>query len=313
MTVVGRYAPSPTGALHLGNARTALLAWLDARSLGGRFLLRMEDLDPQRSTDAAARGVLDDLRWLGLDWDEGPDVGGPVGPYEQSRRDVLYRAAVERLVSSGKAFHCSCSRAEVARAANAPHAGEDGPTYPGTCRGGPAHAGRPMSVRLRAERGPVAFTDLVHGSQAFDVSGTVGDFIVSRADGVAAYQLAVVLDDSLMGVTRVVRGDDLLSSTPRQLLVARALELAEPAYGHVPLLVGEDGHRLAKRGGALSLQALRGRGVSPETVVGFLARTAGLDAPAPVPARALVDGFSLGRLSRGPAVVTERDIAALVG
>ncbi|MFM2152391.1 MAG: hypothetical protein RL199_826 [Pseudomonadota bacterium] len=313
MSVVGRYAPSPTGALHLGNARTALLAWLDARSLGGRFILRMEDLDPMRSSEAAARGILDDLRWLGLDWDEGPGTGGPAGPYEQSRRGDLYRAAVERLLGAGRAFRCCCSRAEVARAANAPHAGEDGPRYPGTCRGGPAHAGRPMCVRLVVETGSLAFDDLVHGRKTFDVAASVGDFIVSRADGVAAYQLAVVLDDALMGVTRVVRGDDLLSSAPRQLMVARALGISEPAYGHVPLLVGEDGHRLAKRGGALSLQALRAQGVRPETVVGFLARTAGFAVDEPLTARSLVAGFSLGRLSREPSVVTERDIAALVG
>ncbi len=313
MSVVGRYAPSPTGALHLGNARTALLAWLDARSLGGRFLLRMEDLDPLRSSDEAACGILDDLRWLGLDWDEGPDTGGPSGPYEQSLRSDLYRAAVDRLVAGGRAFHCSCTRAEVARAANAPHAGEDGPRYPGSCRNGALHPERPTSVRLVVEPGPAAFDDLVHGPRTFDAGASVGDFIISRADGVAAYQLAVMLDDALMGVTRVVRGDDLLSSTPRQLLVARALGLSAPAYGHVPLLVGEDGHRLAKRGGALSLQALRARGVGPERVVGFLARTAGLDVEGPSHPAKLVDGFSLAALSSAPAVVTERDIAGLVG
>jgi glutamyl-tRNA synthetase len=313
MTIVGRYAPSPTGALHVGNVRTALLAWLDVRSLGGRFILRMENLDPMRSSDEAAQGIVEDLRWLGLDWDEGPDVGGAHGPYVQSQRGALYRSAAEGLVESGLAFRCSCSRAEVARAANAPHAGEDGPRYPGSCRQGALHPERPQSTRLVVGPGSAPFLDLLHGPQSFDVAAAVGDFIVARADGVAAYQLAVMLDDALMGVTRVMRGDDLLASTPRQLLVARALGLTPPAYGHVPLMLGEDGHRLAKRGGALSLQALRAAGVRPEAVVGFLARSAGLEIPGPVSARELVRGFSLDRLSRRPAVVTGRDIEALVG
>lgn len=311
--VRGRFAPSPTGALHLGNARTALLAWLDVRAVGGTFVLRMEDLDPQRSSAASAHGILEDLRWLGLDWDEGPDVGGPFAPYDQSARRALYDDAIERLVAAGRAFPCTCSRADVARAVGAPHAGEDGPRYPGTCRTGPSRTDRPASIRLRVEDEPVAFHDLVAGGQLFNVSEAIGDVVVRRADGVAAYQLAVALDDGLMGMTRVVRGDDLLSSTPRQLLVYRALGLPEPEFGHVPLLVGEDGHRLAKRGGALSLEALRARRVWPEAIVGFLAQTAGIHDGTPIAARELVAGFSLDRVQHAPGVVTEPMLAALGG
>ena len=311
MSVRGRFAPSPTGALHLGNARTALLAWLDARSRGGAFVLRMEDLDPQRSSAQAARQLLDDLRWLGLDWDEGPDVGGPHGPYAQSARGRWYDEAIARLVREGKAYRCTCSRAEVARAAGAPHAGEEGPRYPGSCRPRASHPGRPASVRLKVEPGLVAFDDLVAGPQAFDVSASAGDFVIQRADGVAAYQLAVAVDDAAMAITHVVRGDDLLASTPRQLLVYRALELPAPAFGHVPLVVGAEGERLAKRGGGLTLEALRARGVAPERVVGFLARSAGLGEGEALAAGELVSGFRIDRLLRAPARVTEDDLAAL--
>jgi glutamyl-tRNA synthetase len=311
MKVRGRYAPSPTGALHLGNARTALLAWLDTRSRGGAFILRMEDLDPQRSLPDAARGILEDLRWMGLDWDEGPDVAGTAGPYEQSQRSEIYRDVVTELLHKGLAFECTCSRAEVARAAQAPHAGEDGPRYPGTCRAGPSHPDRLRSVRFRVPPGAVSFTDLVHGEQTFDVGAEVGDFVLRRADGVAAYQLAVAVDDARMGITHVIRGDDLLSSTPRQLLILGALDAPAPTYGHVPLLLGEDGHRLAKRGGALTLQALRARGVSPQAIIGFLAHTAGLGDGHAVSASELVPQFDLRRLATAPATVTERALGIL--
>ncbi len=311
MAVRARYAPSPSGALHLGNARTALLAWLDARSIGGTFILRMEDLDPQRSSRAAADGIIEDLRWLGMDWDEGPDVGGPSGPYEQSARRDRYRDAIARLLRERRAFDCSCSRAEVARASQAPHAGEEGPRYPGTCRCGAANPERPRSVRLRVDEGRVAFDDLVHGPQSFDVAAETGDFVIQRADGVAAYQLAVALDDVSMGITRVVRGDDLLASTPRQILVDRALGLTPPSYGHLPLLLGEDGHRLAKRGGALTLQALRVRGARPEKIVGLLARSAGLAVDGAVHAHELVRAFRLDQIAIEPRTITENDLANL--
>jgi glutamyl-tRNA synthetase len=310
--VRGRFAPSPTGALHLGNARTALFAWLDARARGGDFVLRMEDLDPQRSSTEAAAGILDDLRWLGLDWDEGPDLGGAHGPYSQSGRSDLYTAAVEDLLRRGLAFECSCTRSELARAATAPHPGEDGPRYPGTCRAGPSAPDRPKSVRLRVDPAAVAFTDLVHGPVAFDVGATVGDFVIRRMDGVAAYQLAVAYDDSVQGITHVLRGDDLLPSAPRQLLVLRALGLRAPTYAHVPLLVGADGHRLAKRSGSLTLQFLRHRSISPEAVLGLLARTAGLGDGSPVSLDELRGAWSLEHLPRSPAVLTEAALEALL-
>ena len=220
----GRYAPSPTGRLHVGNARTALLAWLAARTKGSAFVLRIEDLDAPRVLREAEANLIDDLAWLGIDWDEGPDRGGTFGPYRQSQRVARYDAAVEHLLSTGRAFKCACSRAEVARATSAPHSPEDeGPRYPGSCRALNPHdieararaAGRSAVIRFagRAER--VAFVDGVHGRVEPMGEGGVDDFVLRRADGVAAYQLAVVVDDAAMQLDEVVRGDDLLSSTPR--------------------------------------------------------------------------------------------------
>jgi len=315
----GRYAPSPTGPLHLGNARTALIAWLHARAAGGTFVMRVEDLDGPRVRPGMEVRILDELRWLGLDWDEGPDVGGAAGPYRQSLLDARYGAALERLRDAGLVYPCFCSRAEIASASHAPHGpADDGPRYPGTCRDlsgaevARRSAGRKPAWRLRVPEGRVPFDDLVHGAQSFDVHGATGDFVVMRADGIAAYQLAVAVDDAAMGITDVVRGDDLLSSTARQLLVFRALGLPAPRFAHVPLVVGEDGERLAKRHGALSLGELRERKVEPRAVAGLLAALCGL-APegARVSPRELVDGFELGRLPRAPAILAPARIAAL--
>jgi glutamyl-tRNA synthetase len=302
--------------MHLGNARTALLAWLDARARGGAFVLRVEDLDRARVVaEAEARGLYD-LRWLGFDWDEGPDVGGPFAPYRQSERTALYDAAVARLVAEGRAYPCACSRADVARAASAPHADDDeGPRYAGTCRGRPAAEieararaqGRPPAVRFDGRGERLAFVDEVHGPVADESGGVdafVDDFVILRADGTAAYQLAVVVDDAAMGITRVVRGDDLLRSTPRQLALYRALRLAPPAFAHVPLVLAPGGERLAKRTRPLSLAELRARGVAPEAVVGALAASAGLVSPgARVSLGALVAAFALTRVNRAPAVI----------
>lgn len=299
----GRFAPSPTGDLHLGGARTALAAWLWARSQGGPFILRVEDLDRPRVVAGAEARIAEDLAWLGLDFDEGPDEGGPHAPYRQSERQPLYDAAVEALLASGRAFRCWCSRAEVARAATAPHgAGDDGPRYSGTCRermSGPP--GRLPSVRLRVEPETVAFVDGVHGAQADDVAATVGDFVIRRADGVTAYQLAVVVDDAAMAIDDVLRGDDLLGSTGRQLLLYRALGLTAPRFAHVPLVLGPDGSRLSKRHGAIGVRAWRERGWSSQRVVGMLAASLGLCPPdAQASAAELVDGFDLARLAREP-------------
>lgn len=318
-TVRGRFAPSPTGPLHLGNARTALVSWLAARAAGGRHVMRVEDLDAARVRPGLEARILDELRWLGIDWDEGPDVGGPCAPYRQSERLAGYAAALARLREAGRVYPCFCSRAEVAAAAGAPHGPSDeGPRYPGTCAALSAGeaarraAGRRPSWRFRARSGPVRFDDGVHGPRAVDVAAEVGDFVVARADGVPAYQLAVVVDDAAMGVTDVVRGDDLLPSTGRQLLLYEALGLAPPRFAHVPLVVGEDGERLAKRHGALSLGELRAGGADPRAVVGLLAALSGL-APggARVSAAELVGDFSLARLPRAAAVLHPERVRAL--
>ncbi len=293
--------------MHLGNARTALLAWLDARSRMGALAMRVEDLDGPRVRPGLEARILDELRWLGLDWDEGPDVGGDRGPYRQSERGGWYRDALDRLRAGGLAYPCFCSRAEIAQASQAPHPSDEGPRYPGTCRDLPEAertaraARRPPAWRFRVPDGPVSFEDRVHGPCTFDVGATTGDFVVARADGVPSYQLAVAVDDAAMEVTDVVRGDDLLPSTARQLVLYRALGLAAPRFAHVPLVLGPDGERLAKRHGALSVGELRERGADPRAVVGALAALSGL---APAGARLapadLVPGFRLETLSREP-------------
>jgi glutamyl-tRNA synthetase len=308
MAYRGRFAPSPTGDLHFGGARTALAAWLAARAAGGSYLVRVEDLDAPRIIPGAEARILEDLAWLGLVADEGPDVGGPHAPYQQSRRLLSYDNAVEQLLAAGRAFRCWCSRAEVARAAAAPHGpGDDGPRYPGTCRErterppGENHIGRRPSVRLRVESELVTFDDGVHGARGEDVSTTVGDFVIRRADGIPAYQLAVVIDDAAMGISDIVRGDDLLGSTARQLLLYRALGLTAPRFAHVPLVLGPDGTRLSKRHGAIGVRALRERGWPAARVVGMLASTLGLCPPGGerMPAD-LVAGFTLARITRAP-------------
>ncbi|MBE2253909.1 MAG: tRNA glutamyl-Q(34) synthetase GluQRS [Myxococcus sp.] len=302
---VGRFAPSPTGRLHLGNLRSALLGWLDARAAGGAFLLRIEDLDPDRSKPEHVAGLFEDLQFLGLDWD------GEV--LHQSRRAEAYREALEQLRLAGRVYPCTCSRAEVARAASAPHVGEDGPLYPGTCRAGATpKAGRTASLRFKVAPGVVRFHDALHGPFVQDVEHAVGDFVVQRTDGVASYQLAVVVDDAATGVTHVLRGDDLLSSTPRQLQLIDALGLEAPAYAHVPLLLQPDGKRLAKREGALTAAALRARGVSAEALVGLLAKWSGLGDGTPCRAAELLPGFSLSKVRREPTVVHDEELDALV-
>ena len=295
-TVRGRYAPSPTGALHLGNARTALLAWLDARSRGGAFVMRIEDLDRARVPAGAEARLLDDLAWLGIDWDEGPDVGGPFAPYRQSERTASYDAAVDRLLADGRAFPCACSRADVARAASAPHAeDEDGPRYPGTCR-----TLAPEVVRARATAQGRATAIRFAGV------GDIDDFVLRRADGTAAYQLAVVVDDAAMRITDVVRGADLLSSTPRQLALYAALGLTAPAFTHVPLVLSPGGERLAKRTRPSSLAALRDRGIPAQRVVSALAASAGLCPPGtPVTPAELVATFSLANVTKTPVVIDD--------
>jgi glutamyl-tRNA synthetase len=277
---VGRLAPSPTGGLHLGHARTFLIAWLAARSRGGRIVLRIEDIDASRVRPQAAAGQLADLRWLGLDWDEGPDIGGPSGPYTQSERWPAYAAALERLKRAERVYPCTCTRADIERAATAPHAGEEGPSYPGTCAGRSAGdakrlSDRPFAWRFRVPTGPVGWIDLIRGAQAIDPARVGGDFIVGRSTGAPAYQLAVVVDDAAMGITQVIRGADLVPSTPRQILLYRALGCGVPEFGHVPVVVGPDGRRLAKRDQSIKLATLRDEGIDPRWLIGWLAQSCG--------------------------------------
>lgn len=306
----GRLAPSPTGALHLGNARTFLLGWLSIRVQGGKVVLRIEDLDGPRVKRGATDGAIEDLRWLGLDWDEGPDCGGIHGPYVQTERAALYETGLDNLRAKNLIYPCVCTRSDIDRAASAPHPGEEGPRYPGTCRDrfdseavAQAATGRSPALRFRVPPVPVAFEDLYHGSLSVNVSEQVGDFVVRKGNGTAAYQLAVVIDDAAMGITEVVRGDDLIASTPRQLLLYRALDLTSPSFRHVSLVVGPDGLRLAKRHGDTRIATFRQQGIAPERLVGLLAHWCGLAPPGSerMP-RELVSSFDWQRVPRGRIV-----------
>jgi glutamyl-tRNA synthetase len=306
MTYRGRFAPSPTGALHLGSAATALFCAAAAKQAGGALLMRIEDIDHARVIPGAAEAILDDLRWLGITWQEGPDVGGPVGPYVQSAREHLYEAAIDRLAAQGLVYLCDCSRAEIARVASAPHAGDEGPRYPGTCR---AHGmrkrafKRPPAVRLAVpedQRGRVTVVDRVLGERTEHVGEVTGDFVLRRGDGVFAYQLAVVVDDLAMRITDVVRGADLWSSAPRQALLARMLGGEPPVFAHVPLLVGDDGGRLAKRERGMTLQDQRADGRDPRELTRTIAHAYGHDlGDSKDPLATLADELDWSRLPVG--------------
>lgn len=299
-----RLAPSPTGALHLGNARTFLATWLLARQRGWRIVLRIEDLDGPRVKHGADHQAIDDLVWLGLNWDD--------GPIYQSPRTALYREALAKLEAGGWTYPCVCSRREAVLAASAPHADEVRATYPGTCRGrfssvarARALSGRDPAIRFKVPDTTIAFDDVFAGPKRFDVGRELGDFVIAKADGTAAYQLAVVVDDAEMGITDILRGDDLIDSTPRQILLYQALEMENriPRYTHLPLVVGTDGRRLAKRHGDTRLATYREQGVTAEHVVALLARWLGVtDAANSMTARQLVDRFDLSRIPHQPIV-----------
>ena len=298
--IVGRLAPSPTGAQHVGNARTYLVAWLSARARGGSVAVRVEDIDSPRIKPGAAEQALDDLRWLGLDWDGEPVV--------QTSRLERYESALEALKRQELVYPCTCTRSDIASAASAPHADQDGPTYPGTCSGrtvaDAASLDRPYAWRFRVTETP-AFVDGFAGEVKLDLRTAGGDFVVWKTVGTPAYQLAVVVDDAEMGITEVVRGDDLIPSTPRQLLLYRALGFAPPRFAHVPLVVGEDGRRLAKRHGDTRLSAVRDARVSPQSLVGLMAWSCGwLAEPEPVEARDLLPRFDLATIPPRPFVLT---------
>jgi len=314
----GRFAPTPSGLLHIGNAFAALLAWLQIRRAGGTFVLRIEDIDKPRSRPEYAEQILDDLRWLGIDWDEGPDIGGPYGPYEQSAREERYRAALARLERDRWLYPCYCSRAELMAIASAPHGlAAEGPAYPGICRGLTAEErqarslAKTPSLRFAMPEHEVTYVDGIAGPQRFP-AGAGGDFVVQRADGIIGYQLAVVVDDADMGITDVLRGWDLLDSTPRQLLLLKALGLPAPRYAHVPLLYGPDGRRLSKRHGSVTLRGIRQTLRSPERLIGQLAHLAGLlERPEPLKARELTPCFELSRIPQKQVIVSENMLRLL--
>jgi glutamyl-tRNA synthetase len=311
---VGRLAPSPTGAQHVGNARTYLLAWLSARSRGGRVVLRIEDIDSPRVKAGAAQQALDDLRWLGLDWDEGPIV--------QTERLPLYEDALHKLRECELVYPCTCTRSDVERSASAPHLEHEGPVYPGTCAGRSARDAaalgeRPYCWRFRLPAETPSFVDAFRGPTQVDLHRTGGDFVVWKAarPGIPAspaYQLAVVVDDAAQGVTDVVRGDDLVPSTPRQLLLYEALGLPAPRFTHVPLVVGSDGRRLAKRHGDTRLSALREAGVRPEMLVGLLAWSCGwVERIEAVTPRELLSVYRLKSVPTTPFVLTPELLGAI--
>jgi len=287
----GRLAPSPTGAQHIGNARTYLIAWLAARAAGGQIVLRTEDIDSPRVRAGAAQQALEDLRWLGLDWDEGPVV--------QSERLPLYEAALQQLRERELVYPCTCTRSDVERAASAPHAEHEGAVYPGTCAGRRSAAAaelgqQPYTWRCRADLLVCQFEDAFRGPTQVDPVLCGGDFVVWKSARTPAYQLAVVVDDAAQGITDVIRGDDLIPSTPRQLLLYDCLGLPAPRFAHVPLVVGPDGRRLAKRHGDTRLSTLRGSGVRPEGLVGLLAWSCGwLDRAEPIRPVDLIPLFRL--------------------
>lgn len=285
--IVGRFAPSPSGRMHLGNVYTAVMSWLSVRRRGGRWILRIEDLDPQRSKLEYARLIEDDLRWLGLDWDEGGlDDVGPNGPYTQSRRGDIYARYLDELARAGYIYKCRCTRADV-MATQAPHQSDGRVIYAGTCRPPQmpcrdVDLAAPGAVRLWVPDADICFDDLIAGPQRFNLARDCGDFIVRRADGAWSYQLAVVVDDALMGVTEVMRGNDLLLSAAQQIHLYRLFGFEPPRFAHLPLVTNAAGQRLSKRDASQGMEALRAMH-TPAEVLGMVAHMARLlPEPAPI-------------------------------
>lgn len=297
----GRFAPSPTGRMHLGNVFSALLSWLSVKSQGGTWLLRIEDIDPQRSRPEYAELIMDDLEWLGLTWDEGPRVGGDNGPYWQSERGDIYAHYLRRLEAMGMVYPCYCTRADI-MATQAPHESDGRVVYKGTCRDMAAGI-RSGAAALRmkvppAGYGELSFADGHYGAWTVDLTTQCGDFIVRRRDGAWAYQLAVVIDDALMGVTEVVRGRDLLLSSPQQIYLAGMLGFQSPVFTHLPLLCNSAGQRLSKRDRSMDMAALRERYTANE-IIGLLAHAAGLlPEAAPTTAEALLKVFDWAKVPK---------------
>jgi len=304
-----RFAPSPTGRLHVGNARTALFNWLFARKSGGTLVLRVEDTDRERSTRESEEAMLESLRWLGLDWDEGLEAGGDFGPYRQSERLHLYAEAARRLLDEGKAYPCFCTDEELAAKRERAQAEKRAPVYDGTCAGlDPAEAAaraaaEPHTLRFRAPVRDFSVDDIVRGRVTFP-AGTVGDYILLRQDGMPVYNFACVVDDGLMQISHVLRGEDHLPNTLRQVMLYEALGLEAPRFAHLSMILGEDRSKLSKRHGAVSVEDFREKGYLPEALLNYLALLGWNpgDEREEMPAEEIVEAFSLERLNKAPAV-----------
>lgn len=304
---VGRLAPSPTGRLHVGHARSFLLAWWSVRSRGGKLLLRIDDLDHTRLRPGMLAACLQDLEWLGLDWDGEPIL--------QSERSAAYDAALGRLQQQGLVYPCVCTRREIESALSAPHAGEDEVRYPGTCReryasveAAEGESGRRAGLRFRVPEGEVEWRDRLLGARSSPVASQVGDFLVARRDQVYAYQLACAVDDGELGITEVLRGADLLESTPRQALLQSALGLSSPSWTHVSLVTAANGRRLAKRDGSISLASLRASGVDPRALVAWVAESCGMEPQARLSAFEALPNFEASQLSNASVAFERADL-----
>ena len=319
-----RFAPSPTGKLHVGGARTAIYNWAFARATGGTFILRIDDTDPTRSTEENTQVILRAMRWLGLDWDEGPEVGGDYGPYFQTARLENYRAAAERLVAEGNAYYCFCSPEKLAADREAAQARKDTfQGYQGTCRNiDPAEAqarvdaGEPYTIRIKVpeDRGDVIVHDAVHGDVTFNAR-ELDDFIIFRSDGTPTYNFATVVDDAEMGITHVIRGDDHLSNTPRQVMVYEALGAPVPTFAHISMILGADGKKLSKRHGATSVEEYRDAGYLSDAFVNYLALLGWApDGESTVISRErLAREFSLDHVSKNPAIMDPKKLDYING
>ncbi len=300
-----RFAPSPTGYLHVGGARTALYNWLFARHENGFFILRIEDTDPERSTDESVAGILEAMRWLGLDWDEGPEVGGAFGPYRQAERLDLYREYAGRLLDAGRAYYCVCTPEELEARRKAALAAGQSPRYDGRCRGRGSRPSARLSAAIRLlvqGEGVVEIADLVHGPIRFE-DAELDDFILLRSDGMPTYNFAVVVDDVLMRITHVIRGDDHISNTPRQIKLYEALVLPVPRFAHIPMILGPDRSRLSKRHGAMGVMAYQQMGYLPEAMVNYLARLGWSHGDQEIfTQEELIRHFTLEQVGRTPAV-----------
>ena len=311
-----RFAPSPTGLLHIGNARTALFNYIFAKRHQGTFILRIEDTDLERSTDTSIDQILEDLQWLGIHWDEGPDRNGPDGPYRQSQRLSLYRDYAEQLLREGKAYHCFCSNERLEDLRKEQISKGTMPRYDGRCRSLSKEeiskmesAGLRPVLRFRVGKGSIVFEDIIHGKMKFESEG-IGDFIIVRSDGMAAYNFACVIDDHLMHITHVIRGEDHLSNTPRQILIYQALGWQPPVFAHHPLILGPDRSPLSKRHGATAVSQYREEGFLPEALLNYLVLL-GWTSPSKeevLPLERIVEEFSIHSISRNAPIHSRKKL-----